>query len=255
MRLCEKFIIVRSPRWWWELPGGSECSLVTVKAPRWWRVLPGGSEVSQVAVRAPWWQWVLPGGGECSLMVLRAPTQLHGHAESETAVLFCVCNVFCSYGRKHHGFTTKNTPPLHFLLSFPICKCRTHIFGIYCVRQAATSIWLLCEFHFTFNMVKLWTARNYHKIHFLWELWWIYVRFVYLFYIPIYLRFIKISNRCEWGKFSRSWYRDFIVYIMIHRVWSWAGLGLILSCSWRDHRDGSPSFIFYCSVGVRPTRP
>lgn len=248
-------MVVRAPWWQWVLSGDSEGSQVVVSAPWWQWGLPGGGEGSLVAVSAPWWWWGLPGGGEGPLMVVRSPTQLHGHAESETAVLFCMCNVFCSYGRKHHCFTTKNTPPFHFLLSFPICKCRTHIFGICCVWQAATSIRLLCEFHFTFNMVKLWTARNYHKIHFLWELWCIYVWFVYLFYIPIYLRFIKISNRCQWGKFSRSWYRDFIVYITIHRVWSWAGLGLILSCSWRDHRDGSPSFIFYFSVGVRPTRP
>lgn len=87
MRLCEKFIIVRSPRWWWELPCGSECSLVTVKAPRWWWVLPGGSEVSQVVVRALWWQWGLPGGGKGSLVAVSAPWWWWGLLLSFTATV------------------------------------------------------------------------------------------------------------------------------------------------------------------------
>lgn len=100
------------------------CLIVAVRAPRWRWGLFGGSEGSLVAVRAPRWWWGLPGGSEGPLMMVKTPTQIHGHAESETAVLFCVCEVFCSYGRKHHGFITK-THPLHIsCYHFPSASVR-----------------------------------------------------------------------------------------------------------------------------------
>lgn len=172
------FTYHHASQWQWVLPGGDECSLVVMSAPWWWWGLPSGGEGSLVAVRAPWWQWGLSGGGEYSLVVVSAPWWRRGPPDggegsysNSWPQCFTACVKFFALMEGNIMVLLLKTHPFTFpTIISHLQVSDSYLWNMLCYK-AATFIQLLCEFHFTFNMVKLWTAKNYHKIHFLWELW------------------------------------------------------------------------------------